>query len=895
MRSPLFPIALVYCLGIYLGLKLDGPTPLLMAVGFVLYALLSLLWSTKRLQSFNPTVLLMLGWLGLIVGSSLPPRLARDLAELLRNGKLDLEQPCRIKGMCLKTTQRGDAGEQITLSLKQINNRMNFFQTRGNVRLSYFYPTNISASENQSSSYPAIHKERSHKPNAFVAATVLPADFQGLNLKAGDQVEIFAKLSRPRNFRNPGAMDIVGYLARQDIFLTGTIKDRALVTALPTSASGLFLKMMSGPRQQLLDEINRLFQSNPTTSATLRALLAGEKNNLPGRVEQSFQETGTYHALVVSGQHVMIIAFFLVTLLTWIRVPRWIQFTVINFLLFIYAGIAEFQPSIVRASLMCCFFLLGQMWDRRSPSLNSLSLAGILVLLIDPRWILDAGFQLSFSAVLAIVLIGLPLLEKFSSPILSALRQIENTELDPHHSPRLADLRVYWRFRLTLIRNRFGEMWYRILVWSGTGLIRVLLFLWDLLLISVSVHLLFLPLMAFYFHRLIPLAPFTNLIILPFISLLLPLGFLVIMISLLLPGAGNSLALLVAYPTRWLLDLVEFIAAQPWTQRRIADLPEWFLPLYILSLLGVIAFKKKIFRVPASLVWLSCVVLLLLPSFPLHNLNTQMEMTMLDVGQGDCFFIQTSDNGTLLIDGGGLPGSFPAADHQEESFDIGEKVVAPFLWKRKIEKLDVVVATHEHHDHLAGLISIIRIFHPREVWTSAGPLSPTMIDFLKSSIRQGVVWRPWNEGQQLTYRGIQIDCLNPSLSVSSPVYSPDDRSLVFFMQFKNRSFLYTGDISRKIDQLLLSNIPRIHCDVLKIAHHGSRNASSEPFISALNPVIALISVSRSNPFNHPHPDTLNRLEQHHIATLRTDRQGVAILGTDGKALTIQTASDLLIP
>jgi competence protein ComEC len=898
MTTPLFPVTILFCLGIWMGLKLEIPGHMIGWSNLFLWSNLVYFRWKNQYREFIYGICLQFFCLGLMTAKLVPPHTPDDLPQLLAQGRLDLSQPCRIQGRCCRNILQGDVGEQFTIDVDQIENRSSIFRTHGKIRVASYYskysqnPVNSNFSEELPVRSPSLLHA------TLPAATVATSPSDKPAISAGDYVEIFLLLRTPLNFRNPGGLDAVDYLHRQDIYLIGTFKDPALITVLPNHSTARYLMLINRIRDHFARQIDALFPSETNSRTTLRALLLGEKNGLPSSIEHDFQETSTYHILVVSGQHVVILSFFLAVLLRFFRAPPLIQFLLIGIVLILYSEIAERQPSIVRASVMCGCFLLTRIWDRDPNGLNALSLSAMGLLSWDPRWISDAGFQLSFLAVLAILVVGRPLLSGCTAPLRSALRHLDNEDLDVHLSPLMADFRVYLRFQTQKIGARIGRRGAKGILALFQGISWFLISMLDIFLIAIAVQVLFLPLMAYYFNRVVPLAPFFNFIAVPLVSLLLPLGFAILLLSMGIPGLTGWLAPILAYPVHGWLCIIHFFATHAWLNVRVADLPGWLYGGYFTALAGYFLLRQKILRRMMAIFAVGCLLLFLVRPFQPFVHQHQMEFTMLDVHQGDSIFIQCPDSATLLVDGGGIPGSFPAADHLENPFDIGEKVVAPYLWSRRLEHIDAIMATHEHHDHLSGLFFILRTFHPHEVWTANNPASPIMTQFLKEALRQGVRWRPISRGDSFDFHGLEMECLNPENERSGRDNSPDDSCLVIRARYHQRSVLLTGDISARIEKAI-QNFTQNHAaspiqlnsDVLKISHHGSRTASSDEFLKHIHPAVALISAYRYNPFNHPHPDTLKKLTQRQIMTLRTDLHGAITLISNGRNISISTFAD----
>ena len=890
MAAPLFPLTLALCLGIALSkLVICSTVPLLLASSFLVIASW-LLFLTKKTRLLPWILFLVFFCMGVAWPSIHEASFGRDhLRNLLRTRQIDLSQPCRIAGICSKSSVQRGIGEQVELEVDRIDNRYSVLPTRGKVRLALYYQKESPVREISRSAGNVSDLLAPERPTSPSTAAPPPSPQV---MHAGDRVEVFANLRLPKNFNNPGQFDYVSYLQRQGVFLVGIIKNELLVTRIATHQGSRLMRCVRNVRATLEDALDREALFSESVRATLKALLLGEKQSLDPKLERAFQASGTYHVLVVSGQHVAILGGFLAGLFTFLRCPRAVSILLTVSALTLYCLITESQPSIVRATLMTCAFLAVLVFDRDRNLLNALSTAALLILLADPSWLFDPGFQLSILAVLAIGLVGLPILRLTTQPYRNALWQIEEPSLDGHFPPAMADFRVALRLKIESLRGslklKSSSPSRCLLLWPLRGALGLA----DVLLISFSVQTIFFVLMILYFHRASLISILLNVLVVPLVSLIVPLGFVFLLFATTVPWASVPIAVLCNRLTLCLLTLEEFFGQPVWGNYRVPTPPLWLVAAYVLSLvLLLMPSAKKTIRYCAGVLAVPAAALLLIQPFGPPGLG-QLQLTLLDVRQGDSMFLQFADNASMLVDGGGLLGRSFGEDFSEEAFDVGEQVISPFLWSKGQRDLDVVLLTHAHHDHMGGLGAILENFHVKELWLGENPYTPAYVGLLKEAIRKGVSLRHFGAGDMVQFHGGEISFINPvkGLSLMHPPSNND--SLAFQLKFGARTFLLMGDVERKVEAHIMNRFSSLRSDLLKVAHHGSRSSTTDEFLERANPVLALISVAEHSPFGHPHEEVLKRLEKRSIPVFRTDRDGAILVRTDGRQLQVDTFLEL---
>jgi competence protein ComEC len=271
-------------------------------------------------------------------------------------------------------------------------------------------------------------------------------------------------------------------------------------------------------------------------------------------------------------------------------------------------------------------------------------------------------------------------------------------------------------------------------------------------------------------------------------------------------------------------------------------------------------------------------VCLALPPKPQLRVGV-LEVTVLDVGQGDSILVVSPDGRTLLVDGGG-----PLGFSRSDGFEIGEDVVSPYLWSRRITRLDAVALSHPHSDHMGGLRSVIANFRPGELWLGAdSPADRGLVDLARTHGARAV---HRSAGETFVFGDLQVRVLAPS---KTTVLGPNDESLVLEVRYRKSSALLTGDAERLSELEIARALQPV--DVLKVAHHGSATSTTPELLASARPRVAAVSAGYRNLYGHPKPEVMQRLTAAGIRTFRTDLNGALTFYLDGEQVTTTTFSE----
>jgi len=654
-----------------------------------------------------------------------------------------------------------------------------------------------------------------------------------VDLDKGTRIEADVKLGRPHSFANPGAFDYEAYLARRGIFVTGSIRRTPKV---------LYRKegILSFTRARWKKALS--LHSRDDTRGFLEALLLGRRGNLSKGDKEIMRRTGTYHLLAISGLHIATLSGLLFLALRW-PLRRWQKVLARGWvegiaallaipLVVLYILMVGAPLSAVRAGIMVAAFTFALLLGRRKAMVNALAFAALLILCSWPGALWEPSFQLSFSAVCGILLFGQRLLST------------EGRGLEATSSSPLKKLTMATKAAVAL---------------------------------SVAAQLSTLPIVLHHFHLLSIVAPLANLVAVPVVALVaLPLGILSLPLALYDPSLTNPFITGASWAVSFTLTILKGLASLPLSHLWLPGptVPE-ALAFYLLLI--SVGFWRKV-RLKRLL--LGALVLFVAMDTVHWYLRTRpsgaLEVTFLDVGQGDAAFLRLPGGKTALIDGGGLLGS---------DFDIGERVIAPFLWRERILKVDYIVLSHPQPDHYRGLLFVARHFHPKEFWYAASDLPPDLRRLLRELKLKGVKVRRIGKGFKREISGVEFTVLHPPAGWHSDV---NDASLVLRVIWGDRSVLFTGDIGHLAEAEMVRRGLPLRAEVIKVPHHGSRHSSSYPFVREVSPLYAVISVGWRNPFGHPAERTILRYQGIGATVLRTDLDGAITFRGDLKGWTLQT-------
>ncbi|MBU4420082.1 MAG: DNA internalization-related competence protein ComEC/Rec2 [Proteobacteria bacterium] len=611
----------------------------------------------------------------------------------------------------------------------------------------------------------------------------------------------------------------------------------------------------------------------------LKALIIGDRNSISKNLQEAFNRAGVGHILAISGLHIGIVAtvafFFFKWIFSYFKFLLWNALTLkvaailSLFPVVIYGLLSGMSPSTQRAVIMVTVFLMTFLFEREHDPINTLAIAAMIILVVHPPSLFSISFQLSFIAVLAIIY-GLSRIH-----VKSVIRKEGYFQVQK---------KVY----LFLLTSLFAIL--------GT-----------------------LPLVMLYFNQISLVGFLANLLIIPIIGfVVVPLGlFSVLLYPATTYGATwciNASSELLAKA----LDIVMWFSNLPFASIKTVT-PTYFeiccyyiLGWAVLNLFGIYyenADKKNKLPGKADLInnkmelrkqstayrkkkvlFVAIVVIIAGVAdtcYWLYNRfwHDDLRITVIDVGQGSSTLLEMPKGFNLLIDGGGFP--------DNSTFDAGERVVAPLLWRKKIKTIDTLILSHPNSDHLNGLLYIAENFNVKKVWANYDTADTVGYRKFMEIIKKKSIHMPEFKEISRTHliNGAQLDLLYPPIDYmdnNKRTWSDfNNNSLVIKVKFGSKSFLFPGDIMTMAENELVAIAgDDLTSDVLIAPHHGSKTSNSEIFIDSVNPETVIFSSGWRNSYKFPHPSVLKKYKERECRILRTDTHGAVTISTDGQSLEV---------
>lgn len=564
-------------------------------------------------------------------------------------------------------------------------------------------------------------------------------------------------------------------------------------------------------RQQAILGVTEMFPEQ--SGAFMNALLFGDRQQMTFEVEEQYQQFGLVHLLAISGSHIVLLMVIMYFILLRSGVTREIATVCLIFFIPIYMILAGASPSVIRASITGVLMLIAFMCSIRLSSLDALSITAICMLIFDPYLVFNIGFQFSFVGSFALLL---------SAPLLLE---------------------------------------------SGNGVIR------NSIYISLISQLVSTPILLCHFGYYSPYSIFLNILYVPFLSLIvLPCSIIILICLPIIPFLAKSFANVLSIGLNLSNDFLSYCESLPFTRLNFGQTPILLVALYCVSIISVLMVWER--RISKGMMFIFAGIFLFISTghYVYPYFRESGSVTFLDVGQGDAILIRLPyDQEIYLIDTGGtIRLNKEEWQRKKHEFSVGNDILIPYLQKEGIKKIDKLIVTHGDADHIGAAQELLSNITVKEVVFGRKEQEAILEKAVKKqALEKEVKISEVEEGESWRVNEAEFFVLAPT----GKERSENNASIVLWAKLGGITWLFTGDLEEEGEKGLVATYPDLRADVLKVAHHGSNTSSITPFLSAVQPNIAIISVGERNRYGHPHKEVIERFEKMGIEIWRTDKQG----------------------
>lgn len=651
--------------------------------------------------------------------------------------------------------------------------------------------------------------------------------------RAGRHVALTAVLRPMTTFRNPGAESSERALVRRRAVLVASVKSHWLVEV---RARGPWHdEWAAEARARTRGALARAAGDGTEAAAVATAVLIGDRAGLSAALEDRLQRAGTFHVIAISGGNVAVFALVALAVAGRLSPHRTGGLVAAAAALVAYAAIVGGGASVLRATGMALVGIACQVVDLRGAAINVLALTAGVLVAVDPRLVADVGFWLTTAATAGLV-VGLP------APVSAA--------------PRVRRL------------------------------------LHALVVTSLWAELALLPIAAAVFQQITLAGLLLSAIAIPAMAVVQVAALLAVVVDAVAPSALPLAGLVLRVATAAVTDSSTLVDVWTWLWWHVPPPSTPAIAAYYAALtawvwsrrpetdtlVGARLRRGSQVAVAMTVVWIAGAPWTLAAAPPVD-----LRVTFFDVGQGDAALIELPGGRRMAVDAGGAG---------VDGRDLGHRVVAPALRALGVRRLDYVVVTHADADHLGGAASLVREFRPAEVWVGVPVQEHPPTEALRAAASAaGAVWREARAGDRLEAGGVSIDVRHPPPPEWLRLKPRNDDSIVLDVRWRDVRVVLTGDASADVEASLRPAMgPVAPITIAKLGHHGSRTSTSDAWITAIRPWVALVSVGATNPFGHPAPEVLARLHGGGIDVWRTDADGAITLRTDGRAVMLAAMS-----
>jgi competence protein ComEC len=630
---------------------------------------------------------------------------------------------------------------------------------------------------------------------------------------------------RPARFLNDGVPDFERDAALDGISVLGTIKSGLLVDVVRRATA--VDELAADARAYVRRTVaDRVAPHSALSAAIVNAVLIGDRSGLPDDIRSRLQIAGTYHVIAISGGNIAILAAVIIVAFVPFGIAGRPAAALTLACLVAYALIVTSGPSVWRATVVAVVYLVARLLDHRTAPWQACAVAAALLAVGEPLDVRNAGFLLTFGATVALlVAVG-------------------------RGRPRGGD-------------GMTGRRWISWLVASIVA--------------SAAVEIVLLPVMAKTFSRVTAAGLVLNIVAVPAMAVVQISGLVVVLVPI--EALGVAAGRIAHLGAAAILDSARLVDIAPWLALRVPQPAAATIAIYYFALAVCVWSSTRKTKLAGVVALIICGLVIITGS-PARQDVRGLRLTMFDVGQGDALMLQVGEH-SVMVDAGGSPFG--------GSFDIGSRVLEPALWARGVSALESLLLTHGDPDHIGGALTLIDDFAPRHLWQGIPVSRATSLQaVLGRAAASGAVLEQRRDGEEFRLGDARVLVLHPQPPDWERQRVRNDDSVVIEVVYRDVALLLTGDIGADVERAIVPRLTPARVRILKAAHHGSRTSTSRELLDGWRPQVALISCGRGNPFGHPAPEVIARLEAIGARIYRTDLDGEITIDTDGAHVRVTT-------
>lgn len=825
MRRPLVIISIAYVTGIIIGVYLKNSISFIFAVNLMLTLILiinKLVRFIKIKNIYENIILLSL--ITLIVAEMSTASFINKYENI--NDNLN-ERTISAEAIVCGDIKETEYSYTVNAKITKINNNKN--NNNNNAR--NYKEDNNSKNYNNDKKYNNIKiiliVKKNKKDNASNSELMKKLEF-------GTKIKLEGEYSAPEGQRNFKGYSYKEYLMTKEIYGTVKIENSNDVETIKKDQSNFFEKMINKLSNLLKRKVEILLPEN--SASLLKGILLGDCTDISSEVKENFKECNLSHMLAVSGAHLSYLIIGINLILSKKIFGKRASKIITIFIIIIFMNITNMSPSIERAGISSIICIIASLIHRKPDAINAVAVAVLCTVIKNPFSILNIGMQLSYAGTLSLLMFANGREKNNSREI------IENSEKGKNIKKYLVE-----SIKVTLCAN-----------------------------------ILIMPLTIYKFNTISLNFILANLVAGPLLGLSLILGLIMLVTSFISLNIAKFISFILNIILIILMKSTKLISQIPYSN--ITVITPYLISIviiYTITFLGYCIAKspelRKRLKVNKKLIIKTIAIALSITIISVATLNLleekKLKLYFVDVGQGDCTYLKTPSEKNILIDGGG--------NRDKEKYDVGKKVLFPYLLDRRVKKLDYIIVSHFDADHAQGLEAVIQNIKVKNIIVCKQASNSALYqEIIKLCKKKNVNIITVKRGQNIKIdKYVYFEILHPgNIMLDDGKGGLNANAIVakMYCTIKNKTttVMFTGDIEEKAEEELVKIYgDKLKADILKVAHHGSKTSSIEEFLKCVSPKIALIGVGKDNTFGHPNSGVLSRLENINAKIYRTDKLG----------------------